>query len=103
MSQDNHTNSFTGLLKSKKPMENNQQGQNNSNEKQNQGKENSENKSMFGMEEKWLYGLAGFGLGSLTTYLIMDYQQKNKEKSMNGTDKQQEETQNKKSKRKAFL
>jgi hypothetical protein len=40
--------------------------------------------------EKWLYGMAGFGLGSLTTYLIMDHKHK-KELELNGIEREAEE------------
>jgi hypothetical protein len=40
--------------------------------------------------EKWLYGMAGFGLGSLTTYLVMDHKHK-KELELNGIEREAEE------------
>jgi hypothetical protein len=53
-------------------------------------KDKSKKKKKDKPYEKWLYGMAGFGLGSLTTYLIMDHKHK-KELELNGIEREAEE------------
>lgn len=72
------------------------------NEQQNKDT-SSEKKSVNNDNEKWLYGIAGFGLGCLTTYLVMDYQHQKEKRMYESKAKEANESRNENSKQKVKI